>query len=449
MIGFIRKLIKDRRGNALILAGMLLPLIVGAAGLANDTIQWTLWKRQLQRAADSAAIAGAYDRYNSAGSTSTVASTVTHDLGLNLHTWMALKSGYPDVKYDSDCAVAGSSATMTNRVCVTIAVQQKLAFSSMFLSTPPTITAKATAAAVPAGGDPCFFAKEWTATTGLNFTGNAAIEAPDCDGFSNSTATNSSVAKGSSTVTLNTIGAVGGVQQSNNFKVSAYRPYSPKIDDPFESVDPNPSDMKCAGHYDKKGVWQYDALTEDTDMGEAKAQDGSKANCFTSLSVGSNKTLTVPANYGPIYLNGGDATLQGSFTCSGCTIVLTNKDSASPIGNIKVNASANVNITPPTGTGDKFKGIAIYQDRRATDCNACNKVNGNSGSVIQGAIYFPSQELEYNGTGNTSAQCTMFIARRLNFSGNSSTSNKFKKLADCGAFGLPNGSSSFMVRLVG
>ena len=62
MIGFIRKLIEDRRGNALVIAGACLPLIVGAAGLATDTIQWTLWKRQLQRAADSAAIAGVYDR---------------------------------------------------------------------------------------------------------------------------------------------------------------------------------------------------------------------------------------------------------------------------------------------------------------------------------------------------------------------------------------------------
>ena len=42
----------------------------------------------------------------------------------------------------------------------------------------------------------------------------------------------------------------------------------------------------------------------------------------------------------------------------------------------------------------------------------------------------------------------MFVARRLTFSGNGTTSNKFKKLADCSAFGLPSGSSYQMVRLV-
>jgi hypothetical protein len=41
MIKFIRKILKDRRGNALVIAGACLPMIVGAAGLATDTIQWT------------------------------------------------------------------------------------------------------------------------------------------------------------------------------------------------------------------------------------------------------------------------------------------------------------------------------------------------------------------------------------------------------------------------
>jgi hypothetical protein len=43
----------------------------------------------------------------------------------------------------------------------------------------------------------------------------------------------------------------------------------------------------------------------------------------------------------------------------------------------------------------------------------------------------------------------MFVARRINFSGNSSTTNKFKKLSDCSAFGIPGGTSvTRMVRLV-
>ncbi|HWJ59511.1 MAG TPA: Tad domain-containing protein [Sphingomicrobium sp.] len=429
MIAFIRKLIKDRRGNALAIACASMPLVVGAAGLAVDTIQWTLWKRQLQRAADSAAIAGVYDRSSSGGSTATVPATVSHDTELNLHTWMALKSGYPDVSYPTDTSV------MQYQVEVKLGVQQSLPFSSLFVSTAPTIIATARAASVPAGGDACINARETSASkTGVNITGNAAIYMPDCVIYSNSPSTNSAAAGGSSSVTAEAVAGVGGIQESNNWKVQSYRPYSPAIDDPFANVQVDTTQMKC-----------YSAEADDkTDWAAAKAAG---YNCWSSMKSGSNKSIDVPADFGPIYINGGDITLQGDFNCTGCTLVLTNSDPLSnTIGQIKSNAGANNNITAPTsGT---FKGIAIYQDRRASDSTPGNKINGNSGSIIQGALYFPKSELDYNGSGTTDAICTMFVARRVNFSGNSATSNKFKKMADCGAYGLPSGGATRMVRLV-
>jgi hypothetical protein len=185
-------------------------------------------------------------------------------------------------------------------------------------------------------------------------------------------------------------------------------------------------------------------LNEDTDL----ASLPSGTNCFSSFSVKSSKSLTLPA--GTYYINGGDAFIQGDLTCSGCTIVLTNSDSSptAMIGQFKVNASSQINLTAPaTGT---FQGIAIYQDRRAQDsASSQNKINGNSSSVVNGALYVPNQELDYNGTGNTTAVCTMFVTRRVKFSGNSTTSNKFKKLADCSYLGLPpSGGAIRMVRLV-
>src|SRR5690348_11000234 len=88
---FFKRLRKDQRGNVIAIVCVCMPLVVGASGLAADTIQWTLWKRQLQRAADSAAMSGVYTRVTKDTDTDVTAS-VTHDLGLNLHTWMSLKS---------------------------------------------------------------------------------------------------------------------------------------------------------------------------------------------------------------------------------------------------------------------------------------------------------------------------------------------------------------------
>jgi Flp pilus assembly protein TadG len=442
MVTFIRKLLKDRRGNALVMAGACLPMIVGAAGLATDTIQWTLWKRQLQRAADSAAIAGVYDRQSSSGSTSTVNTTVTHDLSLNLHSYYGLSGGKANCGGTCTIAYPADSGAMTDQVKVTIALQHRLPFSALFMQTPPTITATATAAAIASGGNACIQALEASASqTGITNSGNTTIYMPDCVMYSNSPSSNSAAAGGSSSVTAKAVATVGGLQQSNNWNVTAYRPYSPALADPFANVNPAPSDMKCAGHL-KNGAWVYDALTDTTNMSTAVAQDRSRANCWTSLSVGSNKSLSVPADFGPIYINGGNANLQGSFSCSGCTIVLTNKDASSPIGTMSSNAQADTNITAPTS--GSFQGIAVYQDRRASDCSGCNKLNGGSNSTITGAVYFPSQELWFNGGTNPLMTCTMVVARRVTLTGNS----KFKGLSDCVNEGLPQSTSVRMIRLV-
>ena len=83
MMSSLKRLWRDRRGNTLAIAGAALPLVLGSAGLASDTIQWTLWKRQLQRAADSAALSGVYTRLQ-ADTQTDVEGAVTHDLTLNL-----------------------------------------------------------------------------------------------------------------------------------------------------------------------------------------------------------------------------------------------------------------------------------------------------------------------------------------------------------------------------
>jgi Flp pilus assembly protein TadG len=424
MIKFLKNIWRDRRGNILAIAAAALPLFVGAAGLATDTIQWTLWKRQLQRAADSAAISGVYEREKSSD-TSTAGNAVAHDLTINLHTWFGLKTGYPQVGFPAD------SGLLTNQVTVTLAIQRRLPFSSLFMATPPTIIANATAASIPAGGNACVQALEPNATkTGITNSGSATIYMPDCVMYSNSPSTNSASAGGSSSVTAKAIATVGGVQQSNNWNVTSYKPYSPELPDPFANVTPDPAAMNCTAS----------ALTSATNFASLPAG----TNCFSSLSVGSNNILTIPANFGPIYINGGSANIQGNFNCAGCTIVLTNSSTAAnaTIGTLTSNAQATTTITAPTS--GRYKGIAVYQDRRTQDCSGCNKINGGSSSVITGALYFPKQELWYNGGSSPTTTCTMIVARRIVFTGNSN----FKGLNQCEAEGLPGGGAAKMIRLV-
>ena len=473
MIAFFRRLFKDRRGNALAIACAAMPMIIGCAGLATDTIEWTLWKRQLQRAADSAALAGVYDRAQATnGATTNTPTAVCNDLAVNLHTWMNLIGTSPctgSVGSYSAIQYPTSTSFVSNQVQVTLRVQQRLPFSSLFMSTAPTIQAVATAGTVTFGGSPCMLALSATGT-GIDNSGNTTVSAPTCIFYSDSASSNSAAAGGSSSVTAKAIAGVGGIASSNNWHVNSYLPYSPSLPDPFappssSAVTPDPNDMKCAGHWQTSGnngngngngnvtTWVFDDLTASTNMATATYLDAdgvtthTGANCWKSLSIGSSASLTVPASYsGPIYVNGGNVNFQGDFTCAACAIVMTNKDPTSTtIGTYDSNAQAKVNITAPSsGT---FNGIAVYQDRRAPGGNV-DKINGGTNNVISGVVYFPKDTLWLNGTGNSVSLCSMFVANKLVFNGNGTIGISSPNDTPCSGKIASSGTTTTIVRLI-
>lgn len=442
MIGFFRRLNKDRRGNVLAIAAAAMPLIIGCAGLATDTIEWTLWKRQLQRAADSAAFAGAYDRAAATGGATTNTPTaVCNDLAVNLHTWMNLTGTSPctgSVGSYTSLAYPLDTTYVSKQVTVTLQIQQALPFSSLFMSAAPVIQARATAGSVTAGGDPCMLALNTTGTA-IDNSGNTTINAPTCILYSDSTASNSAAAGGSSVVTAKAIAGVGGIQNSNNWNVQSYLPYSPSLPDPFgpsgsNPITPDPNDMNCTTA----------AANKNTNWAAMKAAG---INCFSSMSTNPQDTITVPSNWnGPIYINGGSVDFKGDFTCTSCTIVLTNKSTAAnaTIGTFSSNSQATNNITAPSsGT---YRGIAVYQDRRAT--GNIDEINGGAGNVVNGVVYFPNDTLWINGSGSAVSICAMYVAKNLVFNGNGSIAISAPSDASCAGYGIPGASGTKIVRLI-
>jgi Flp pilus assembly protein TadG len=75
----LKNLMQDRRGAVAMVLALATPVLVGGMAFGIDTIQWTLARRELQRQADSAAIAGAYGLAQGAD----VRASVTSDLARN------------------------------------------------------------------------------------------------------------------------------------------------------------------------------------------------------------------------------------------------------------------------------------------------------------------------------------------------------------------------------
>ena len=440
MFSIVKRLRKSEKGSTLVIVGGALPLLVGAAGLATDTIQWALWKRQLQRAADSAAIAGVYQRVKE-DDVDDVESAVENDLDLNHHTGI-------DFFTDPDIDLLGDDGDMQDRVQVVLEIQKPLPFSSMFLANAPVIRAEAIAASVP-GGEYCVITLEPSVTkTGITIGGNTQIEM-DCGMISNSPSANSALSNGnSSKVWASVIAAVGGVQASTAWDVDKYDPYTTAVEDPYGGINPDATEMSgCAAN--------PSSLTESSTV----AATGNL--CVGSINVGSGGELDLTPASGTrtIYVTGqnantaGNVVLHGALKCTGCTIVLTNKnmDPAAKIGTFDMQAHGELQITAPAGVSEKYRGIAVFQDRRAVDANGTgspNKFNGEGDQVIQGALYFPSQSVTYNGSGTATATCTRFVTRRIIFSGNSAAINVFKKGSECAAYGLEVIEGGRRVRLV-
>ncbi|MCL6682985.1 pilus assembly protein TadG-related protein [Sphingomonas alba] len=444
----LRNLWNDKRGNALILAAAALPLLLGSAGLATDTIQWALWKRQLQRAADSAAIAGVYDRVAHTGGTDNVPTAVDHDLALNQHTNINLMTNYPQLSYPAD---AGSNK---NQVRVVLRVQRSLSFSSMFMAAAPMITATAQAATVGVSGEFCVLSLQNNSKTGIQATGNNSITM-DCGMMTNSTATNAAAGQGSANVTATTLAASGGIQQSKTWNINSYQPYSPSLEDPYADLTPSAADGDFDNCVDTTTAYKGKALTVNNGntglvINGADAATSGGA-CFASLSVQSNRALTL--KNGVFVVNGGNADIQGNLILDNAVLLLTNKDSSTTasIGKFDNNASGTISATAMTS--GKWAGMALYQDRRAVDdaptgnitASSPNKVNGNSTQKVTGVLYFPSQQLTYNGTGTGTATCTQFVAKRIYWSGNSGLNNFTK---NCTLKGITAITAPQKVRLV-
>jgi len=445
MLKAFKKLWNSDRGNALIIFGACLPLLVGAAGIATDTIQWTLWKRQLQRAADSGAIAGVYTRIKT-DTQDAVATAVNTDLTMNNHVGIALQSGYPEVLRPAD------SGEMRKQVKVTLQIAKSLPFSSMFMSATPNIRATATAASVPGGSQYCVIGLDTSAAvTGVEISGSSYIDLGDCSLIANSknpttaasNGSNSATGGGGSTVKAASLAASGGVNYSKTWDVKDYDPNSPPADDPFANV-PNPKSSDCSKtitNMDKNKDYPIDRTSLDT---------AGQVVCITGdVTVQGSLKLASGVTY---VLNGGSLTMNNSgssMNCTSCTIAMTNFSDRTATGNIKI-TGGSLSITAPV-TGN-YAGIAFYQDPKATDTGqkTQNQINGNSGQSVTGAIYIPNQSVLYNGGGSYSGvgtevgACMMLVAKRVEFGGNS----KIKALDQCKGAGLPDPKAGQRVRLV-
>jgi hypothetical protein len=358
-----------------------MPLVVGAAGLATDTIQWTLWQRELQRAADSAAFAGVY----ALGQSGSASTAVNADLTRNNHSQASLLTGYPQIAFPT-------AAGWTNAVKVTLKVQKPLGFSSLFLSSAPVITATATAAQVDEGSY-CVVALNGTTNASLTIGGSSSINM-GCGAISNSTNNSAAVATNGASYnfTASPVAAVGGLPDSI-IGATDLQPHHVQMSDPYAGKYPTTVPSPCNGN---------------TNGNATTFSPG----CYNSFSFTGNKTYTL--NPGTYILNNTNFSVGGGVTVigNGVTIILTG---TSP-GTVSTNGNSIIQMSAPT-TGTYANMLFIG------NATGSNTINGNNTSFYDGAMYFPNGTVNLAGSSANQVQCAMVVANYVTFTGNSNMQN--------------------------
>ncbi|WP_176596162.1 MULTISPECIES: pilus assembly protein TadG-related protein [Sphingobium] len=395
----VGRLLRDRTGNVLMMAAASMPILIGAAGLATDTVQWTLWKRQVQRQADSAALAGAYAVAQGFSASDSATSDISR---LSLVTLTQT----PTIE---NAPTAGSYAGNSKAVRVLLQTSAELPFSKILGVRTPVIYGEATAAVV-GSGDYCVVTLEKTTAVGITLQGNATVNL-GCGMATNSRASNAVTAGGSSTITATPVAAVGGLTSSSNYvSPTTLMPYSIPVQDPYASL-PTPTASDLSGC-----------------NGNANVQPNNSKSitpgCFKNFDVKGTLNMA-PGTYfidSTTFDIGSQAVVNGTDV----TIILTSGNATNNPGSIStvnINGGATLNLTAPTDTTNPYHGVLFYQDRRALD-SGTNTINGNASSVLQGAFYFPGQAMAFSGTSGMTTTCVKMVSKRVTFIGNSNIVNQ-------------------------
>jgi hypothetical protein len=418
----LRSLWRDRRANALMITALALPFVIGAAGVGVHSIELTLIKRELQREADSAALAGAYSLYQ--GQTNTTATDAANQ-AITQNNLVPNPS-----KTITPGAYTSGGTTYSSAMYVRLQTTVSTPFMAYFGQGSKTVVSEARAATVPEGSF-CFFAKESTATTGVTFAGNSNTDL-GCGVATNSTNSSQAIrVNGSPTVTASPLIAMGTVEDSAAYAAGTITMSNhTQLTDPFAglSLDPTSSGNSVNGVSCKTGSnWNIINVASGTTLDMSSTHGG----CFDTINV--QGTLTLGSGVYYLIGSGNNAGLsvgaQGHLTCLECTFVLTTTTSPSAnnfsqnVAQISINGGAEIDLSASTSTvSSTYQGITVYRDSRVTTNSSFN-INGNSSSSIEGAWYFPKDTLNFNGTAGMSLTCFQMVANNLSFSGDATINN--------------------------
>ena len=379
-------------------SGSILVLVVAAVvafivflGLAIDCANAYAQRRQMQNAADAAALAGA--SLLCAGSSDATIwarvqkyATDNHAIAGTLTAW------YTDNTYNQLGAVAaGTVPANTTGIKVTAKTTVAPIFLQIlgFTAFQPQATAIAAAKCQP----PAVLVLNSTGSGAFNISGGAVLNMANRNVLVNSAnPTAVTISGGSSGITALSISIVGGYSATGGSQ---------------NNLHPTP---------------QTGAAPAADPLASLPAPSTAGLTVFAGRTInGGNAALSPGVYTGQIVIKGGATVtfqpgtyvLQGGINVASSTIQGNGVFLYNQIGQFTISGGSFINLTPPSsGT---YAGLTVFQARSNTNPAT---ISGGSSSSLAGIYYFPTTQL-LTLSGGSNMQLGSIISAKLNLSGGS------------------------------
>src|SRR4051794_16935614 len=382
------RLAADRRGVTMVWFALLLPVLLGGAGLGIDLGAAYSARQRVQIVADAAAMAAALELADGSAQAA-VTSAATADAtsnGLSASTdTLTLNTPPTSGTYAGDATAAEAVVTRT--------VPQILA---PFVRGPSSVTVAARAVGRIVRASACVYSLA-PSGTGVSTQGNANVTLP-CGVYAASTGGQAISVGGSSCLRSTSISTPGGY--SGTCLTPPPQTDAPVLGDPLGSLP----QQSYAGGCD---------YTSKVHVTGSQTQTLSPGAYCGDIDV-SGGTLTLQPGLYVMAGNSFSASGNAVITGSGVTLFFTGRTGTWATYGI---TAATLNLSAPTsGT---YAGILIFQDRSAPTTTQ-DSIAGNGTLNLDGVVYAPTATLSFKGTSTSGQFPTLMVVRALTFVGNTS-----------------------------
>src|SRR5450759_1639942 len=173
--GLLQRFRRDQSGSYVIVFALVMPVLVGTAGLGTEVGWWLYTHKNMQSAADSAAVSAA----TAGGNLNAEAGTVTALYGFT--------NGTQNVTVTvNQPPSTGNYASTSQAVEVIISQPQPRLLSALFGN--DTVPLRARAVALPNAGTGCVLALDPTASSAVTVSGSNQLNLVNCNLYSDSNA---------------------------------------------------------------------------------------------------------------------------------------------------------------------------------------------------------------------------------------------------------------------